>query len=186
MDVKDYAKVEGQITLHGLGFIQVALPGNQRLHVWHPALPKRKCFEHSPIHNHRFSFLSTVLVGTQVNRRVAVVPVERGTHQMISHDGARLPSGSRSSYVSGECNVIERGVEHIPAGRSYLMEVLEYHSTPIEDEVVVTLMQKMQEGTVHAHSIIEKGFQFDQHFDRYQMDDKTLWAIFMEALQWNA
>ena len=30
-----------KITLHGLGFVQVQLEGSQRLHVWHPELPRR-------------------------------------------------------------------------------------------------------------------------------------------------
>lgn len=179
----DFKKVEGQITLHGLGFIQVALPGNQRIHVWHPDLPKRKCFARSPVHNHRFSFLSTVLVGTQFNHRFSIVEDALGTHDMISHDGPRLPSGSRSSFVAGRCCLIDRGIEAIPAGYSYKMEQLEYHSTDAGDSIVVTLMQKLEEGAIHAHSIIEHGYEFDQQFDRYQLSERTLWAFVMEALK---
>lgn len=182
METKDFTPTEGQITLHGLGFIQVSLPGNQRIHVWHPDLPKRRCFARSPIHNHRFSFLSTVLVGTQLNHRFRIVENSRGDHDMISHDGPRLPSGSRQSYVSGRCYVQDFGIEAIPAGMSYKMEELEYHSTP-NDGVVVTLMQKLHEGTTHAHSIIQSGYTFDQDFDRYQLSDRTLWAFVVEAMK---
>lgn len=182
MDVKDFSKVEGQVTLHGLGFLQVALPGNQRLHIWHPDLPRRRCFDHSPIHNHRFAFRSHVLVGTQVNRHVAVIPVERGTHQMISHDGPRRPTGSRESYVSGECNIREISLRSYGPGESYTVDMLEYHETP-NSGIVVTLMQKLREGEIHAHSIIEKGWTFDQEFDRYQLSERTMWAFVQEALR---
>jgi hypothetical protein len=50
-----------KITLHGLGFVQVQLQGNQRLHVWHPELPRRAIFEHSAIHVHRFNYRSRVI-----------------------------------------------------------------------------------------------------------------------------
>jgi hypothetical protein len=70
--IKDFTPIAEQISVHGLGFIQVKLPNNQRLHVWHPDIPRRACYLHSAIHNHRFSFTSHVLIGTQVNRRYEV------------------------------------------------------------------------------------------------------------------
>ena len=48
--------ITNKITLHGLGFVQVQLEGNQRLHVWHPELPRQACFTHSAIHDQRFNF----------------------------------------------------------------------------------------------------------------------------------
>ena len=66
--MKNFEETQQRITLHGLGFIQLQLEGGQRLHVWHPSLPRRKCYEESFIHDHRFSFESTVLVGSLVNR----------------------------------------------------------------------------------------------------------------------
>lgn len=63
--LKDFTPTKDIISLHGLGFIQIKLDDNQRLHIWHPDLPRRKCFEHSNIHNHRFAFKSTVLKGIQ-------------------------------------------------------------------------------------------------------------------------
>jgi hypothetical protein len=171
------------MSLHGLGFLQVILPGNQRLHVWHPDLPRRKCFVHSAIHNHRFSFRSTVLVGTQINRRYEVTPWGKdGTHEMVSHNGPRLPSGSRSSFVDGPCIVEEQPEEYYHPGESYEMPALAYHVTT-NSGIVVTLMQKLNEGTVHAHSIIRRGHEFDQSFDRFQLSDERLWSIVVDALR---
>jgi len=50
--MKDFTPTKETISLHGLGFIQIVLGGNQRMHVWHPDLPRRDCYEHSAIHNH--------------------------------------------------------------------------------------------------------------------------------------
>lgn len=186
MDLKDYTPTADQITLHGLGFIQVKLPANKRLHVWHPLLPRRDCFVFSAIHNHRFSFRSTVLIGTQKNRRYHVIPHPEGTHDIISHDGPRSPMGGRESFVAGRCNVESVQprymVESYSPGQSYEMRELEYHETP-NTGVVVTLMEKLHEGRIHASTIITHGREFHQAFDRFQLRADELWAIVVEALK---
>lgn len=77
-----------KITLHGLGFVQVQLQGEQRLHVWHPELPRRSCFEHSAIHDHRFSFVSRVLTGEQINHRYEPLRHAEGEFVMYLHEAS--------------------------------------------------------------------------------------------------
>lgn len=177
---KDYTPTAETISLHGLGFIQVKLPGNRRLHVWHPDLPRRGCFERSSIHNHRFSFRSTVLVGTQVNRVVRVENDPNGSHDLISHDGPRSEKGGRLSYVSGRVSIRPCKPASYKPGQSYTMPELLYHDTP-NTGVVITLMTKLYEGTVHACSLIEHGHEFDQSFDRFQLTPDQLWAFVLDA-----
>lgn len=182
MDVlKDYTPTAETITLHGLGFIQIKLDANQRLHVWHPKLPRRSCFEHSAIHNHRFSFNSTVLKGVQKNVRCDLVLHPEGTHTIISHDGPRSDKGGRLSFPVATANVIEREEESYMAGCVYRMPLLQYHYTP-NTGIVVTLMQKLAEGDIHANSVIRRPHEFDQSFDRYQFPPKELWSIVVDAL----
>jgi hypothetical protein len=187
---RDFSPTSEQITLHGLGFIQVRLPGNRRMHVWHPDLPRRACFQWSAIHNHRFSFRSTVLIGQQVNRRYNVIEVDRSnvtlaaheTHDRVSHDGARSEKGGRLSFVAGGAIVVALPNELYFPGDSYEMPILQYHETP-NDGVVVTIMEKLHEGTVHASTLIECGHQFDQDFDRFQLSPERLWAFVIDALK---
>jgi hypothetical protein len=181
MMLKDFTPMKETISLHGLGFIQVILPGEQRLHVWHPDLPRRTCYAHSAIHNHRFGFISRVLKGTQRNVRVDLELARGGTHSVISHNGPRRRHGGRLSYPVAECNVYERGVEIIEAGQEYEMPELAYHHTPI-DGVAVTLMRKHSIGRIHANSICAKGFEFDYEFDRFQLSHAELWAFVVDAL----
>jgi hypothetical protein len=182
-DTKDFTPTKEQISLHGLGFIQIVMPGNQRLHVWHPELPRRSCFQHSAIHNHRFGFSSRVIVGTQVNRRYTVVESVDGTHDIISHDGPRSPKGGRLSYVSGRCNILHQANEYYEPGQTYHMNEFQYHETP-NSGIVVTLMQKMVESTTtHANSIILHGHEFDQSFDRFQLSPDELWAFVLDAMK---
>ncbi len=179
--IKDFTPTAEKISLHGLGFIQVKLGGDQRLHVWHPDLPRRSCYAHSAIHNHRFSFVSTVLIGTQVNRRYGVRIDDAGTHDLISHDGARSPRGGRLSYVAGRVSIKRCEDEHIAPGQTYSMAPLEYHETP-NSGIVVTIIRKIHEGTVHASSLITHGETFDQDYDRFQLSPARLWAFVVEAM----
>lgn len=181
--IDDFSPTQEQVSLHGLGFMQVILPASKRLHVWHPDIPRRKCHAVSSIHNHRFAFKSTVLIGTMVNRRYEIVrsPEAYATHDMVSHDGERLATGARRSFVDGHCKVTPYPDEVYEPGQSYYMDALAYHET-VASGVVVTLMEKLHEGTVHAHSIIAKGHVFDQSFDRYQWTRERLWSLLVGAL----
>lgn len=181
LDLKDYTPTSETISAHGLGFVQIKLPANRRLHVWHPALPRRACFDHSAVHNHRFGFRSTVLVGRQLNQRVDLIFHPEGSHDVISHDGPRSEKGGRLSYVAGRVNLRLREVESYEAGESYTMPVFEYHHTP-NSGVVVTLMEKLAEDTIHACTVIKRPHTFDQDFDRFAWSPSQLWQVVLEAL----
>lgn len=180
--MKDFTPTKESISLHGLGFIQVALPGKQRLHVWHPDLPRRNCFEHSGVHNHRFSFDSRVLKGIQKNVRVDMELAKDGSHDVISHNGPRSEKGGRLSYPVAVCNLHEGMVEAYGPGESYHMPLWQYHHTP-NDGIVVTLMQKLEESTTaHANSICRRGVDFHYDFDRFQLSPDELYGFVVEAL----
>lgn len=169
------------ISLHGLGFIQLVLPGDQRMHVWHPDLPRRNCYEHSAIHNHRFSFTSRVLKGVQKNVRADIELARDGSHVVISHNGPRSDKGGRLSYPVAECNVFERPLEQYGPGDEYFMPALEYHHTPV-DGIVVTVIRKHESCAIHANSIIAQGVEFHHEFNRFQLAPERLFAYVVDAL----
>ena len=181
---KDFTPTKEAISLHGLGFIQVVLGNNQRLHVWHPGLPRRNCYKHSAIHNHRFSFTSRVLKGVQINQRcdIEIVKPETGSHFLISHNGPRSEKGGRLSYPVADVNITERKIENYAAGEEYFMPAYEYHHTPCEG-VVVTLMRKHDEGAIHANSICRRGVDFHYDFDRFQLSPDALFSYVIAALK---
>lgn len=180
--MKDFTPTKETISLHGLGFIQLVLPNRQRMHVWHPELPRRNCYEHSAIHNHRFSFESRVLKGEQKNVRVELELAKDGTHDIISHNGPRSPKGGRESYPVATCNVFERGVETYGPGETYIMPVHAYHHTP-NTGIVVTLMTKLHESEIHANSLIRRGVDFHMDFDRFQLSPARLFEFVVDALR---
>lgn len=179
--MKDFAATRETISLHGLGFIQVVLPKNQRLHIWHPDLPRRRCYDHSAIHNHRFAFVSRVLKGTQKNVRVDLELVKEGTHDVISHNGPRSEKGGRLSYPVAVCNVHEQPVETYGPGDEYAMPVHQYHHTP-NTGIVITVMRKTEESEIHANSVIRRGVDFHYDFDRFQLSPTELFTYVVDAL----
>lgn len=185
MMLKDFSPTKETVSLHGLGFIQLVLPANRRLHVWHPALPRRDCYADSAIHNHRFGFHSLVLVGVQVNVPVDIELAREGSHEVISHNGPRCKFGGRESYPVAQCNVYEGEAMMINAGKDYTIRPGEYHHTP-NTGVVVTLMSKTRETIIHANTIIRKGVQFHQSFDRFQMSTDELMDVVKDALLFTA
>jgi hypothetical protein len=182
--MKDFTPTKETISLHGLGFIQLVLGGNQRMHVWHPDLPRRDCYEHSAIHNHRFAFKSLVLKGTQVNQRVdlEIVKPGTGTHELISHNGPRSEKGGRESYPVADVKVHTRALDGIGAGQEYFMSAGEYHCTP-NTGIVVTVMTKLEETAIHANSVCRKGVQFHYDFDRFQLSPDELFAFVIDAMR---
>lgn len=186
----NFEPTEDAISLHGLGFIQVKLGGNQRLHVWHPDLPRRSCFEHSAIHDHRFSFSSRVLVGEQINHMMAlespdIVPVTANnlTHIAYLHEGPRGAHGGRPWIEDFRCAVREWKTERVPAAHTYTVHAYQSHWTePGGDGRVATLMTKTWEGDKGAHSLCRIGVEPDAAFDRKQWSTFALWRIVTDVL----
>lgn len=180
--VKD--PMRDKITLHGLGFIQVQLTENTRLHVWHPELPRRRCFEHSKVHNHRWGFRSRVLVGRLKDRRFEFEPSSNGNHMRYEHGSARGTCGGRG------WEPVERGmlIEHCPrilhaGGSSYHTSAYDYHtSEPMDDGIVVTLLDKEYTNDRPASSICRLDIEPETDFDRYQLAPVSLMAIVSHAL----
>ncbi len=173
------------ISLHGLGFIQVQLQGDQRLHVWHPELPRRKCFEHSSIHNHRFSFSSRVLIGQQINinYKVAGVAESDATHLLYLHEGLRTANGGRPWTPNAPVAMAEHSRQTIAAGEEYFMYAYAFHRTePDGDGRVATIMTKLGEGQRGAMSSCRIGIAPDTDYDRFQLSPAQLWTYVFEVL----
>ncbi|YP_001294428.1 hypothetical protein ORF011 [Pseudomonas phage F8] len=171
--------------MHGLGFIQVQLPAG-RLHVWHPELPRRLCFHHSSIHDHRFDFESLVLVGSMENTNYYVDRSARLgelTHEGYEHSSARQACGGRGWEPVGSVCLRQRQEFIIGAGQQYSMSAYVPHRTnPLGDGRVATLMRK---GAVHkwpATSYVTLGVDPETDFDRYQWSVPTLWEIVIDVL----
>lgn len=179
------------MSLHGLGFLQIKLGADQRLHVWHPDLPRRACFEHSSIHDHRFGFKSTVLKGMQINDVYSVYqpgvngfpPDMHASHRAYLHEGERLPSGNRPWIPRELLWVGHVSRELVSAGETYHMLPKVFHATtPGGDGRVATLMTKVEVGDTGARSLCSRYVEPDVDFDRKQMSDYNMWQVVRDVL----
>lgn len=183
MNIDKFKKTAESITLHGLGFLQVQLDANMRLHVWHPELPRRSCFEHSSAHNHRFSFTSLVLRGTQINTNFEIETEGAKTHTLYLHEGERTRFGNRPWIPDGDVRLVPTCASDVPAGYQYQIEQYLFHSTtPGGDGRVATLMRKTAEGDRGAHSACAVGVLPDVDFDRKQWGETELWDVVRDVL----
>lgn len=172
-----------KITLHGLGFVQIQLQGHQRLHVWHPELPRRTCFEHSAIHDHRFDFVSRVLVGTQINHCYDMERHEEGDFVLYLHEGKRGANGGRPWTADGRAHLNWDTTFKVGAGNEYNTVAYDYHRTePGGDGKVATIMAKRSEYPAGAHSTCRVGIEPDTEFDRFQWSPTQLWEIDSDVL----
>lgn len=179
---REFKEIAESITLHGLGFIQVKLENDQRLHIWHPELPRRKCFKDSSIHSHRFSFTSRVIIGTQVHRAWTVSARGAPTHIGYSHGGERISCGGRPWDFAGEYFLKPNFENKIKAGGEYYFHADEYHDTPNEG-IVVTVMTKLAAYKNPAISFCKIGVKPDDKFNRYQLSECELWDYVTDAFK---
>jgi hypothetical protein len=83
---------------HGVGILQAYLIEDvefeTRVHVWHPDLIRDGITDYGDIHDHRFSFVSTILLGTICNSVVTPEPDVNGDYRVYQVAHARInPSG---------------------------------------------------------------------------------------------
>lgn len=113
--------------VHGNGFIQLDISNKSRLHIWgHPDIPKQAVS--TPIHDHRFSFKSTVLVGRLVNITYTFnynndFPPKFSEHEAICRQGEDTiltPTGRHGIVVERTTTMIDdwdiRNVYHMEKG----------------------------------------------------------------------
>ena len=156
---------------HGNGFMQADLPIGARLHIWNPDLEQAQKIA-TPIHDHRFSFRSVVLYGSQNHWIYDPITTEdsaRWTHHVYEAQ----PTTWQSTTLVPTGAVVAVGAATyytIPAGESYLFEQYLFHETPIT-EYAITVLFKLANDPGHAARVLcPIGSEPDNDYDRYSMD----------------
>ncbi|MDP9657068.1 UNVERIFIED_ORG: hypothetical protein J2W87_005014 [Pseudomonas putida] len=150
---------------------------------FHPELPRRACFEHSAIHDHRFDFVSRALVGTQINQVYAIQRKHDGEFVPYLHEGKRTANGGRPWAPDGHADLTPLPSFEVPAGKDYDSTAYVYHRTePDGDGRVTTIMAKRGEYPAGVHSTRTYGVQPDTDFDRYQWSPSRLWEIVADVM----
>jgi len=111
----------------GLGFIQLKLTENTRIHFWLPWLKG----------NHRYNFVSRVLAGSLHKEIYAVTPNDFGDHELFTTTCAPGKEGEVTSYVPVSCSKIAEF--DIVAPGTYFFGHDQFHTTEGTDFAITYL-----------------------------------------------
>lgn len=166
----------------GLGFIQLKLSENSRMHFWHEAIPH---VEREEIHNHRYDFKSTVLAG-------------RLRHQVFDVKGYANPGGYPVEWerFDTECIPGEEGVMRgttpvyvSPVGENILAEGSIYkfphtafHTTE-GTEFAITYLERGEKVTKYASVVKKTGTPSTCPFANPGTPEQC-WELIYQALNW--
>ena len=171
--------------VHGNGFLQLDLNQGSRLHVWgHRDLPRQRV--DTGIHDHRFGFVSTVLVGRVVNANWLTIETSEAvpTHKIYtavvdspqSHNTTLSDSGERVHVYIENAQIVLRG-------EKYRMYPGMFHET-FTDRPSATIMQKTTHLVGHSPRVlVPLGQEPDNEFHRDEaLPQDRLWEIIEEVL----
>ena len=176
----------------GVGFAQVYLNEDVRLHLWHPELPTEP-ESFGCRHNHRFDFTSTVLLGAVTNIFLGVTP---GSDK-IAGSGEEVVDGygyfdewrvMPAHLGSAEPTVIQRGldltinaIEVVRAGETYQFPKRVYHESRGHG-VTLTVMKKFNQEETWAGIIAPAGQPPQHGMAGVQVDRDTLVGLLLNAI----
>ncbi len=168
------------IRLHGNGFIQLDIGpeddiSSERLHIWSDELPPAQRVR-TAIHDHRFSFVSKVLLGTLVNLEYDFKASRTGEHALYTpnvkyrQDTTLVPTGSQGDFT------LVREVQ-VNAGDEYKFQATAFHDTGW-----VGLMATYFHKTLTLENYAPRvacllPFNPDNDFDRYGTKVIDLWPF---------
>jgi hypothetical protein len=169
--------------VHGNGFIQLDLTARRRLHIWgDQRIPRQRV--PSTIHDHTFSFKSTVYRGQLVHRCIDLIEDSSGAYEMyyaVTNKG----EDTRLEKSSARFNAIITADHLLKAGDAYTFEARKFHET-VAPWLCVTVIDKdgptLSQGGPNPHVLVPFGLAPDNTFDRYQTEPDALWRIIFEAL----
>ncbi len=177
------------VRLHPNGFIQISMSDGTRLHIWDPDLPVKAQKINTQIHDHRFSFVSEVLLGEITN---VVYEPDMGDDVVEDAEEYRAYDIYVTKTRHGEDTMLERigdeiamGVnrrQKVPRGTRYRFDFGQFHETAY-DALCITRMTKIHNEPLWRPRVLcLKDRRPDNDFNRYQYSEDTLWAIVERAL----
>ena len=179
--------------VHGNGFLQYDFDGVNRLHIWHPDLPKQKT--PTPIHDHVFSFESRVIVGRLINvvYNFHGAPARTSSAEFRLHvsetrkdcDMILVPSDTYGYVTVANTQMVMAST--YMGGNRYTMPKGWFHESIAPDGPTVTIITKFDktqaQGGGAPRILVPVGVEPDNEFDRHHaMPESLLWSIIDETL----
>lgn len=187
----DYVRRAGRnIRIHGNGFIQIDLLDrpDQRIHVFgHPDILRQS--SPTPVHDHRFGFVSKILSGCLVNVDWQACDPAKGqpaTHMVCTYEAPEPGSEDTKLVVHTDRLLALRKVGaavHV-AGGEYTVHAGRFHET-FANEATITHMTKTHTlAAFQPRVLCRVGQQPDNGFNRYEMVSlPKLWEIVRDSFE---
>lgn len=173
-DYLDYSQLlaagVGEPRVHGNGFIQLDLEWGERLNYWgHPGIPRQ--IMSSQIHNHRFGFVSFVLLGALVNQHWTVI--ENQVEWQPTHDAFKpqVREGEDTELIrvaSVYAAPAHTRMQHVQTGGHYRMRAGQYHETFV-NQPTITRMVKQEITEEPVRVLLPLGVKPDNRFIRHEV-----------------
>lgn len=187
--IVSYLRESGAVPrVHGNGFIQVDMNETERMHVWHPRVPRQAV--PTPIHDHVFSFESHVLIGKLVNQNYIFMP--RGSQaggpeyqifeaRMDRGDNTTLqPTGTYGSLIAYVPLVLGPGDIYTMHKRQFHESIATCRALTIITKAGPTLAQDPIGPAPRI--LVPAGLGPDNAFNRHAFPADTLWGIIEEVI----
>ncbi len=172
LDIDFLKKNHTRLYYFGLGFIQLVLNKEERIHFY----PKVIKATNDEIHNHRYNFKSEILKGTLYEERYKLVS---GDSHILINESCN-PNAKLENKIS-----IPIGVELIDAnaweeGDIYDIHFNEFHSVNTEEDTI-TYLKRSDIILDNAQVIYEKNKIITCPFEN-SIEGKRLWEIIEEVI----
>ena len=164
---------------NGLGFIWL-MYGQDRYNFYHPELLPIGVQQY---HNHRYSFVSTILKGKFCNRRAELVEGDKELWAIDCVGGDSKLRGGKSVKIQDGIGLFEGEVEYLNEGDSYYMNQEEYHIAWAETPAI-TYLEQMGE-SIQGLGVYGK---YDYHhcpIADYKAPHSLCWEIIEEVINYD-
>lgn len=170
--------------VHGNGFVQLDLTPQRRLHIWgDPRVPRQ--IVPSTIHDHTFSFSSTIYCGQLVHRAMRLHQDHIGAYAMY-HAVCNHGEDTRLVADGNRYNPVITSERLLRVGDQYQFEARKFHET-VAPWLCVTVIDKdgptLAQGGPNPNVLVPVGLEPDNTFDRYQTRAELLWQVIFGAIQ---
>ena len=156
---------------HGNGFVQLYLNAATRLHIWSPEFPATRV-QNAQIHDHRFWFVSKILLGTLYHQEYEVYLDPTGTHglhQTSAHSKVALLERI------GRCSIQERALKIYYAGDEYYFGGPDKFHHTWANELTVTVMTKLSSIADYNARMVALNDEAPDHAFENQPSEEALW-----------
>ncbi len=164
------------IHFFGLGFIQIKLEAQERVHVYHPELP---AFVDEP-HDHRYDFQSTVLLGSMTNTLYEFVRSEENLDELYMIETSCTPVQA-TQQLRLPVQLVSKHVFHTMQGELYVMGRDQFHTIKTSP-YCVTYLRRSPPCKEFARVIRQKDMPPICPFSQ-TISEAILWGYVEHALQ---